>query len=81
MLQERDATALAAIVENSGMRSDKPLRHGEITSSIVDSFFEVHGELGFGFREYLYARALERLLIEKGAQSRPRRSGHGLLPR
>jgi len=57
---------LAAIVENSGMRSDKPLRHGEITSSIVDSFFEVHGELGFGFREYLYARALERRLIEKG---------------
>ena len=48
------------------MRSEKPLLHGEITSSIIDSFFEVHRELGFGFREYLYARALERLLIEKG---------------
>ena len=53
------------------MRSDTPRLHGEITSSIIDSFFDVHGELGFGelgfgFREYLYARALERLLIEKG---------------
>ena len=48
------------------MRSKKPLLHGEITSSIIDSFFEVHRELGFGFREYLYVRALERLLIEKG---------------
>jgi GxxExxY protein len=48
------------------MRSEKLLLHGEITSSILDSFFEVHRELGFGFREYLYARALERLLIAKG---------------
>jgi hypothetical protein len=42
----KDATALAAIVENSGMRSDKPLLHGEILSSIIDSFCEVHRELG-----------------------------------
>jgi len=65
-LHETDATALAATVEKSGLRSDKPLLHGEITSSIIDSFFEVHGELGFGFREYIYARVLERLLIQKG---------------
>ena len=48
------------------MRSEKPLLHGDITASIIESFFEVHRELGFGFREYLYARALERLLIAKG---------------
>src|SRR5215510_13014673 len=48
------------------MRSEKPLLHGDITSSIIDSFFDVHRELGFGFREYLYTRALERLLIAKG---------------
>ena len=48
------------------MRSEKALLHGDITSAIIDSFFEVHGELGFGFREYLYTRALERLLVEKG---------------
>ena len=40
-LHGKDATALAAIVENSGMRSKKALLHGEMTSSIIDSFFEV----------------------------------------
>jgi GxxExxY protein len=48
------------------MQSEKPLLHGDITSSIIDSFFEVHRELGFGFREYIYTRALEQLLIAKG---------------
>ena len=35
------------------MRANKPLLHGGITASIVDSFFEVHKELGFGFRDYI----------------------------
>ena len=48
------------------MQSEKQLLHGDITSSIIDSFFEVHRELGFGFREYIYTRALERLLVAKG---------------
>ena len=39
------------------MRANKPLLHGDITASIIDSFFDVHKELGFGFREYLYTRA------------------------
>ena len=48
------------------MRADKPLLHGAVTASIIDSFFEVHKELGYGYREYIYTRALERLLIAKG---------------
>src|SRR4029079_189027 len=48
------------------MRATKPLVHGDITASIIDSFFDVHKELGFGFREYIYTRALERLLVAKG---------------
>jgi len=48
------------------MQSEKPLLHGDVTSSIIDCFFDVHRELGFGFREYLYTRALERLLLAKG---------------
>jgi len=48
------------------MRANSPLLHGDITASIIDSFFVVHKELGFGFREYVYTRALERLLIAKG---------------
>jgi hypothetical protein len=29
------------------MRANKPLLHGDITASIIDSLFEVHKELGF----------------------------------
>ena len=60
---------IPAIVENSRMRSDTPLLHGEITSSIIDSFFEVHGELGFGFREYIYARAWNDSSSRRGTES------------
>jgi GxxExxY protein len=42
------------------------LLEGELTSSIIGSMYDVHRELGFGFRESLYARALERDLIAKG---------------
>ena len=35
------------------MRANKLLLHGDITASIIDSFFEVHKDLGFGFREYI----------------------------
>ena len=48
------------------MRATKPLLHGDITASIIDSLVEVHQELGFGVREYLYTRARERLLIANG---------------
>jgi hypothetical protein len=48
------------------MRANKPLLHGDITASIIESLFEVHKELGVGFREYIYTRALERLLIATG---------------
>ena len=39
-----------------------------LTQSVIGAFYEVHGELGFGFREYIYARALERNLMAKGHQ-------------
>jgi GxxExxY protein len=40
--------------------------HGEITSSIIGSMQETHSELGYGYREHIYALALERLLVAKG---------------
>jgi GxxExxY protein len=61
----KDDTALVLTGQIRACKA-KPLLHSEITSSIIDSFFDVHRELGFGFREYLYTRALERLLIAKG---------------
>ena len=38
----------------------------ELTHSVIASFFDVHRELGFGFREYIYSLALERALKAKG---------------
>src|SRR5579872_3834896 len=43
-----------------------PMLHEELTHSVIGSFFEVHRELGFGYREYLYSLALERDLTAKG---------------
>ena len=37
-----------------------------LTHSVIGAFYEVHTELGFGFREYLYSLALERDLLAKG---------------
>ncbi|HLB10700.1 MAG TPA: GxxExxY protein [Gemmatimonadaceae bacterium] len=37
-----------------------------LTRSVIGAFYDVHKELGFGFREYLYALALERELVAKG---------------
>ena len=42
------------------------LLQGALTGSILDSFRDVHRELGFGYREYIYAVALERDLVAKG---------------
>jgi GxxExxY protein len=47
-------------------RPSAPFVEGELTSSIIGSMYAVHRELGFGFRESLYATALERDLIAKG---------------
>jgi GxxExxY protein len=37
-----------------------------LTHSVIGAFYDVHRGLGFGFREYLYALALERDLVAKG---------------
>jgi GxxExxY protein len=37
-----------------------------LTHSVIGAFFDVHRGLGFGFREYLYALALERELVARG---------------
>lgn len=38
----------------------------ELTRSVIGVFYDVHRALGFGFREHLYALALERDLVAKG---------------
>jgi PD-(D/E)XK nuclease superfamily len=34
-----------------------------LTHSVIRAFYDVHRELGFGFREYIYTLALERDLV------------------
>jgi GxxExxY protein len=50
------------------MSSEPVLRMLEqaLTRSVIGVFYEVYTGLGFGFREYLYALALERDLIARG---------------
>jgi GxxExxY protein len=43
-----------------------PLLEATTTRAIIDTFRDVHRALGFGYREYIYARAMERDLIAKG---------------
>ncbi len=38
----------------------------ELSYLIIAAFFEVFNELGFGFLESLYARALEIALVKRG---------------
>jgi len=45
---------------------DTRLLHAETTRSILDSFRDVHRELGFGHRERIYSLAMERALTAKG---------------
>ena len=42
------------------------LRHGDITDKIIGVFYEVYGELGFGFLESVYHKAMLIALAEKG---------------
>lgn len=47
-------------------KADSDLLEMALTRSVIVGFYEVHQELGFGFREYIYALALERELKARG---------------
>lgn len=44
-------------------RGTAPLIEAELTRTVIGCFYRVHRELGFGFREHIYALALERELL------------------
>lgn len=48
------------------MPAKNQLLEADLTGSVIGSFFDVYGELGFGYREFIYALALERDLKAKG---------------
>jgi GxxExxY protein len=48
------------------MASDSSYKHSELTDAIIGVFYDVYNELGFGFLESVYRKALCMALIEKG---------------
>ena len=46
--------------------SPEKLLHREVTEKIIGSSFEVHRELGYGFQERVYQRALQVELVRGG---------------
>jgi GxxExxY protein len=53
------------MLEIEGEHPDK-LLHRDITEKIIGAAFEVHGELGYGFLERVYERAMQVELIRRG---------------
>ena len=45
----------------------RKLLHKETTGKIIGAAFEVHAELGYGFLERVYQRALQAELLRRGA--------------
>jgi GxxExxY protein len=48
------------------MGIDSNYKHSELTEVIIGTFYEVYNELGFGFLESVYRKALKFALSEKG---------------
>lgn len=47
-----------------------PLLERALSKVIIESFYEVYSNLGFGFRERVYSLALERELVARGRSVR-----------
>jgi GxxExxY protein len=41
------------------MKTERALKHRELTQNVIGVFFEVYNELGHGFLESVYERAFE----------------------
>jgi GxxExxY protein len=49
-----------------GIESETLFPHKEITEAIIGAAFEVHAQLGYGFLERVYHRALQVELLRRG---------------
>jgi len=54
---------------SSTKKAVEPLTEGALTEAIIGAFFAVYNELGFGFLESVYVRALQVELKGRGIQS------------
>ena len=48
---------------------DVAFPHKELTAAIIGAAFEVHGQLGYGFLERVYQRALQVELLGRGYEA------------
>ena len=60
--------------------SRNKLLHEETTEKIIGAAFEVHGQLGYGFLERVYQRAIQVELLRRGATA-DRKANSGSLQR
>ncbi len=54
-------------------RADIELLNGELTAQIIGAFFDVYNELGHGFAELVYHRAVVVALTERGIRTETER--------
>jgi GxxExxY protein len=52
------------------MKTERALKHRELTQNVIGVFFEVYNELGHGFLGSVYERAFELALVTKGFRVR-----------
>lgn len=48
------------------MNTDQDMKHEELTKKIIGVFYEVYNELGHGFLESVYEKAIAIAFAEKG---------------
>jgi GxxExxY protein len=48
------------------MTVDSTYKHSELTDTVIGVFYDVYHELGFGFLESVYRRALRLALLQRG---------------
>lgn len=70
-MRGRENSNGGVVASGPGMGHVTPqgLAHQTITSAIIKSFFEVYRELGFGFSEIVYRRALGIVLRSGGLEA------------
>jgi GxxExxY protein len=56
------------------VRAELELLHGALTAQIIGAFFDVYNELGHGFAELVYRRAMVVALTERGIQTETERA-------
>jgi GxxExxY protein len=50
-------------------QNERPFPHSDITERVIAAFYVVHRELGYGFSESVYRRAMAVILRDGGLEA------------